>query len=291
MHGLASVLPIAKAKATILRVDGHRFSDVDGKQLDDSEIEDFKQGRDIYLLAPPEKVMSKKISDSQKGLPLATVAEEVLPFEAHELFIASDRRQENIHTIVRSALSVQRQEVEANGIPLAGIAFDDGGAFVFAAQGGESPTENQKAAKFFVLSLLILLPLLVATFGLLSHFEGRRQASLIDELTRLEAQLEAGPILSVNALAKQANMRGATDILSLLTPLADALTEKVVLDQLIISDNELLIDASAQSATQVLANIDASGVFESSEFVTSISRSTTSKLERFRLKASLKAGQ
>jgi hypothetical protein len=291
MHGLASIFPTPKTQVTILSVVGERMHDVNGEPFGAAELKELKSGRNIYLLAPSESVMSKPLDDGRNGLPLTLVAEEVLPFEAAELIIARDHQEDTIFAIEKSELTDQRQMIDASGLALAGIAFRHGVEFVLAEEQPRTAFENQKTVRTLLVALLVIGILFFSTLGLLSRVESQRQAVLADQLNRLQAELNSQPSNSERRLLEKVKIRSAADIVSLLSPLADSLTEKVVVDQLIISGNELLIDAKAPSATQVLANIEASGVFESSEFVTSISRSTSENLERFRLKINVKAEQ
>ena len=99
-QGLTKPLPIAKAERVVLRIDGDNLCDPCGQKLSDLQLKKLRESNSVYLLAPQHKVISKRISSSQKGLPLRLIAEQVMPFDASELVLACDETKENIHAIV-----------------------------------------------------------------------------------------------------------------------------------------------------------------------------------------------
>ena len=291
MSPLESVIGRASSERRVLMVTAESgLIDLAGRKLNESDISGFKSA-DVYLLAPSDKVLSKRITDSQKGLPLAQIAEEVLPFSASELVFASSANQENIYTIVRAEISAQKAAIEAQGLRLVGVAFSDGDEFVYTNQFAQEPAIAKRVSKVWLASALLASLIIVAGVAFLFHLETQKQNQLREELAQLQQQLDASPSNSTGLAATQVEMRDAAEVASTLKSLANSLTESTELDQLILTSDELVLDASSNSATQVQANLDQSAEFGSSEFVTSISRSANDASERFRLKLSLKGGQ
>jgi len=278
----------AKYAPTILSSNGANLVDLRGVVMRESDISKLKNFDGVYLLAPESKVMSRHISDAQRGLPLSRIAEEVLPFDASELFFASDSKEEHLYTIVRSELSSQIDTIEAHGLSILGVAFNNSAEPVFFNFPEEiSLVSRSRSIKLWSSSALLFSLLPIAAIIFLSHLEEKKQSVLNDELAQLRQQLARTPSMIDGSLEAQLEIRDAANIRSTLTSVAQALTESAQLDQLILTIDELVLDASASSASQVQANLDGSGAFESSEFVTSISRNNNDALERFRLKLSL----
>jgi hypothetical protein len=291
MQGLASVFPAPKPQVVILYVEGDSVHSVNEGRLSDNAIDKLKHSSNIYLLAPPESVMSKPLSDRQKGLFLNSIVEDLLPFEANELVVARDNLEEVIYAVVKSEVSRQRKIVAEHGLIITGIAFAHGDEYVYAEESDQSQTKFSKMFRASLAALIVIVISFYSTYGALSHFQRQRQTALIDQLSQLKKRLDVQPLISPEIFSTQFKIRTAADVLSLLSPLAGSLSEKVVIDQLILSDRELLIDAKAPNASQVLAGVEGLDIYGSSEFVTSISKGVNDQLERFRLKIDLRAEQ
>ncbi|MFT6406810.1 MAG: hypothetical protein ACJAQ6_000220 [Arenicella sp.] len=294
-QGLLNPLPKRQALETVLSVVDKLLCDASGRALSQSEIDQIKidqcnRGAEIYLLAPTEKVMSRRISDPQKGLPLSLIAEEVLPFEASELIIALGADEKHIHAIVKSELSTQLTVFAANDVLYSGVAFDLAERLVFAQQSTGPMPISRPVSKAWVTVIMLIVTSLAASMLFVSHSERQKRAVLSQQLKQL--RLQTGGVIvdrrQANSLIAQIQPRGAEQVALTLTSVADALTESAIIDQLILSGNQVVIDASAENAIQVQANLDALGAFESTEFVTSISRSPSQNQERFRLKATIR---
>ena len=286
-QGLLNPLPNARSVKTVLSVLDDVLCDATGQALTASEIDYCKKGADIYLLAPTEQVMSRRISDAQHGLPLSDIAEEVLPFDASELIVTLSVDQEYIYSIVKSELSDQLSVLTSNDLICCGIAFDVVGPFVFAQQRGDSRGSNKRAQITLLATIVLMFSGLVVGSLYVPHSEGQKRQGLSQQLKQLTLET-AGMNLGngqAGSVVAQIELRGAERVALALTSVSGALTEATIVDQLILSGNELLLDASAESATQVQANLEASGAFKSTEFVTTISRSPGQEYERFRLKA------
>ncbi|NNC99235.1 MAG: PilN domain-containing protein, partial [Gammaproteobacteria bacterium] len=81
--------------------------------------------------------------------------------------------------------------------------------------------------------------------------------------------------------------RTANQVMSILQDLQQTMPVGAEFSQIILNDQELVIDGKASSATRVQANIEKSGRFTDSKFVTAISSSNVDRLERFRLTATI----
>ena len=286
-QGLLNPLPKARSVQIVLSVLDNVLCDATGQTLTASEIDFCKKGADIYLLAPTEQVMSRRIPDAQHGLPLSDIAEEVLPFDASELIVTLSVDQTYIYSIVKSGLSDQLSVITSNDLICCGIAFDVLGQFVFAQQRGDSRVSNKRAQITVFATIVLMFSGLVVSYLYVLHSEDQKRQSLSQQLKQLTLET-AGMHLDnsqTGSVIAQIELRGAEHLAFALTSVSGALTEATIVDQLILSGNELLLDASAESATQVQANLETSGAFKSTEFVTTISRSPGQEYERFRLKA------
>ena len=294
-QGLTKPLPIAKAAPVVLRIDGENLCDLSGQKLSDAQLNKFRECKGVYLLAPQHKVISKRISSSQKGLRLRLIAEQVMPFDASELVLACDHPKDNIHAIVKADLAHQLSVIAASGLEIIGVAFTDGEDLLFARdfnagnEGGIDIAASQRRALLAWLgAIVITLSAPIAGFAYMSHYEILRADKLRDQLGQLHADLAVSQRRSISAMPTQTKQRDAANVAASLKSLTNALSEQTRVGYLIFSADQLVIDASAKSATQIQANLDASDAFAASEFVTSISRSASDNAERFRLQISLR---
>jgi hypothetical protein len=300
--------PFAQAQSTlIVRVIGGVVRDSNGLDLNYSsrlkKASLIKSNR-VALLVPPESVLTKAVTDSQKGLPLNAVVAEALPFELDELICCFDHAQEKIICVLKTDLSESRKTLDAGGFDDVATAFTigrgDDKAYIILENNDELESQKSVIAQpwFMALSAVVCSLLIVSSFGFsyLSKSEGARHTQLNASITTLSSQLPDGQFDS--ELLSSMTLRDAESVVSLLKSLASQLSASTVIDQLILSEGELLIDASAASASELLSNMEQSSVFESSGFVSSISRNTAvnstalnseqSRQERFRIKATLK---
>jgi hypothetical protein len=288
-QGLLNPLPRAKVSRVVLLVVDHVLCDSSGKKLSQQSIDQLQGESKLYLLAASKKVMSKGISEAQRGLPLWLVAEEILPFNASELFIAKSDDGDHIHFVVRSDLDLQLRIFEASGLGCSGVAFDIPGRRQFVALDSQALRGTARVPKLRLAGLILVTVGIVAGAGVMSYAAGQKQEALDYQLTQLKQQVSIlqGDGSQTHSIADKIKTRDAKQVVSALKAIAESLPEEAIIDQLILSDNDLVIDASALSATQVQANLDSSQAFQASEFITTISRSTTEDRERFRLKLSI----
>jgi len=302
-QGLLSPLPKVEAIRVVVTLVDHVVCDSAGQALSQRDIEQLVKDTDPYLLLSPESVMSSGISAAQKGLPLPDIAEEVLPFDASELIITSAvsqaDKQEQIHCIVRSELFEPLSVCKASGVICCGVAFDLPEQRLFARLDNQPLARDARISKYWGLALLVLVIGLLACSAYLSYSSSQQNKALSKQISQLSEHVDGGQNgraqnsraqineAATNSIKQNIDTRDAEQIIAALTSIAESLPEAATVDQLILSGNELVIDASALSATQVQANLDSSGAFEASEFISTISRSASDKRERFRLKASI----
>ena len=286
---LAPFSGLHKLPTIVCVIDG-AICDCEGRPLSESEQPALKSSQGVVLLVTPELVMSKRVHEAQKGLPLSSVIAEVLPFESNELISVWGAKQEHIVCALKSDLVVARKIIETQGLHLVGVAFDERATsseseylYVF----DNAQASSSSLHKAWMLVVFLFFALLSASFGYLSKQEHKRNALLSREVSELKIEIEANEANLSNSFSSQIRIRTADKVMQLLTSLTNDLTESTVIDQLILSDEELLIDASAESATRLQSNFEKSDVFMSTEFVSSISRGNDDGNERFRLKASL----
>ena len=304
--GLAA--PFAQAQSTlIVRVIGGVVCDSNGLDLNDSprvKKASLMKSNRVALLVPPESALTKAVTESQKGLPLNAVVAEALPFKLDELICSFDHAQENIICVLKTDLSESQKTLDACGFDDVATAFTTGCGededYLILKNYDQVESLKSVIARpwFLALSAVICLPLIVSSFGFsyLSKSEGARHTQLNASITALSSQLPDGQFDS--ELLSSVTLRDAESVVSLLKSLASQLSASTVIGQLILSEGELLIDASAASASELLSNMEQSSVFESTGFVSSISRNTAinstvlnseqSRQERFRIKATLK---
>jgi hypothetical protein len=292
-QGLLSPLPRAEAPRVVLTVVDNVVCDSVGQALSQSDIDQLGKDADLYLFVAAEKVMSRHIADAQKGLPLSDIAEEVLPFDASELIVALDVAQgddqDQLHCIVRSELVDPLSVCKTSGLVCCGVAFDVSEQRLFARLDDQPLVRAPKIPKYWLLALLLLAIGLFASSMYLSHSESQKSKALTEQLSQLREQVSGGKVNgeATKSIKQLIETRDAEQVIAALTAIAESLPEAAIVDQLILSGNELVIDANAVSATLVQANLDSSGAFEASEFITTISRSASDDRERFRLKANI----
>ncbi len=292
-QGLLSPLPKAEVVRVVLTVVDNVVCDSAGQTLNQGEIDQLGKSADLYLFVAPEKVMSRRIFDAQKGLSLSAIAEEVLPFDASELIVALDVAQgddqDQLHCIVRSELVEPLSICKVSGLVCSGVAFDVSEQRLFARLDDQPLVSEAKIPKYSLLALLLLVIGLLISTAYLSRSESQKSKALASQLSQLREQVHGAQAdgVTTKSIKQLIETRDAEQIIATLTAIAESLPEAAIVDQLILSDNELVIDANAVSATQVQANLDSSGAFEASEFISTISRSASDDRERFRLKASI----
>lgn len=287
-QGLLNPWPVSKATPTVVAVIDERICDLQGQSICDAELALLLETQGVYVMAPKELIMSKRLSETHAGLPLNIVAEDVLPFDATELIFVVDDNEANIHSILKSDLLSSQALIKERGGQLAGVAFRDGEQLLFTKPDVVDSASGQAVSVFLLIVSVLLIALVVATLGYLSHAEERRQRTLNTELANVLTLMNTDDLSLRQSALPSINVRGADDVSSLFKSLANTLTTSTRISQLILSDNELLIDASADSATQLQTNLDASGKYASTEFISSISRNSTDDRERFRIRAVLK---
>jgi len=290
MYPLAGLINHATSKPIVLSIVDGALADHTGATLNNTQISRMT-GCSVYLLAPNEQVMSKRVPDASKDLSLSQLVEQILPFNADELVVTSDPKNDTIYAILSADISDQQSEIEAKGINVIGLAFASANEYLYSDQFKSRNTGsnlNSHSGRLGWLAALLAISVPIAGMMFLSHTETEKHRELKDKLAQLELGLQSIESTSINFPPEKLTIRDSSQVKSNLQSLASALTASTRLDQLILSTEELVLDASATSATKVHANLDKSDAFGSSEFVSSISPSTDNTVERFRIKARLK---
>ena len=149
----------------------------------------------------------------------------------------------------------------------------------------------RKGLRFLHGLILVGVATLVVAASFASRIESQRHERLGLEFDQVQTKLTLAQSQMQNSFEESIEIRDANHALLILNAIANSLTESTVLDQLILLEGEVIVDAAAQSATKVQSKLDDSEVFLSSEFVRSISRSADGGAERFRLKAEIESGE
>ena len=293
---ISGLVSSSNSRSTVLSLIDDQIADLSGNIVNSDQLSRYKGDREIYALAPQDKVIVKRISESQASLPIAQVVGEVLPFDISELaFSISDC---TLYAVTMPDMLGSLQRMYEQGLSIKGVAFNrvDSAEMVFSDEFDKNPyiqkqtssLINQRAWSALVV-IVAILP--IVSFHYLSNSEARNQLTLKQELSQLQSKVVEDQSIPVELLADNAIEDSASHVIQTLESVADSMTKSSDITQLILTRDELIMDASADSATQFRANLDNSGAFESSDFVTSISSSVDGEIERFRLTLSLKGSK
>lgn len=294
------------------------FYDQSGQLLDGARLSGLADNSEVCLLVPSELTMSRALNQQHKGLSPANIAEQILPFSAAELIYVLDDDEQKVHVAVAAEMHVAHQALLAHGVKLSGLAFlaeDNSGqerlcvtqelsSFLVDQASNEHNDQAENKLKpiqiraFFLALTPLIICLIVSAVSSYWLSEQKQELSrlnaayseLVGDQTRNQAQLFL-PIedLSSRLSLRQAEGLSAERLREDLRSMARNISESAELSQLIISPAEIILDASAKSASELQAQLDESKVFESTEFVSSISQSKDGESERFRLKLQRKS--
>ena len=275
----------------------------DHKQL--NEI--IEQGA-VYLLAPSDKVLKLAIPKSAEGAQgkehvdqgkLPKTLASSLPFEEDELYFTIDQQNNEIFAIPRIDVEPAIQKLAAHQHKPSGIAFSSPSGFHTVDLGSRQPSvfSGNKKKPVKLSGIFALLGTLVLVAGLASLFawnaQTQKQAELQSQIDRLSSQTvntyKSGQI-ELSGLEKNiATLQQPypIDASRILSSIAQTLPIDARVNQLILNEQELVIDGEAVSATSVQTLLEPLPIFGNSEFISAISRSGESQMERFRLKLTL----
>ncbi len=289
------------------------FYDQSGQLLDGASLSGLTHSTETCLLVPDDLVMSRTISEQHKGLSLATIAEQLLPFSAAELVYVLDDDGQTIHVAVAEEMRVAHQALLSHGVSLDSLAFlarDKSGEErlcvtneVSSLLGDQAHNERigqaeNKLKSTQIRALVIALtPLIFCLMvSALSHYWLSEQKQALSNLETAYSGLvgdqtsnNAQSFLTIDDLSSRVSLRQAEGLSADklhedLTSMARNISESTELSQLIVSPAEIILDASASSGSELQAQLDESKLFESTEFVSSISQNNNGESERFRLK-------
>ena len=297
-HGLKSPWLALVAKPEVIRVTskGIEYRSAINANKDIKLSRQHKSGK-AYLLAPIDKVISVAIPANLKTAALADIAESLLPFDSHELHIAADRQRSRLYTIaIKHSEALISQLTSAGKIPL-GVAFEHGQNLVYSDIDPRliSAAKTSKPGKLSLsLVSIIVLTCGIITFAWLS--ESARHKGLLVELQNLQKPLAGSPAKDAFVTEEYDKLLSELNSLKdwpisrsvqILQELVQRLPAEANVTQLILQDDEVVLDGSALSATEIVSSLDQSNFFTSSEFITAISSNGADKTERFRVKTSI----
>lgn len=280
-----------RTEPIVLRMENGQLLDQRDQIINDYDSQAKKTG--VYLLASRELVLSKRINDLQIGLPLEQIVKEILPFDTQELIFTADQQQSHIYAVLKSDLGPESNLAKDHGFRIIGTAFElEGRQMLFKHADSEEPEEQKNGflksqSAIYAGLVLILVAALSYTGQYAVQSHGEQQTKLKQELQTLKTKTKALESRLSTSFSAELEIRNALHVSSQLNSLATSLTDSTQLRQIILSRDDLIIDAQADSATQLLSRVDAKDEFASSEFVSSISRNTNDQQERFRLKIQL----
>ncbi len=270
----------------------------------------------IYLLVPPEYVMATPVGVEQRLLHTHDIAAELLPFEPNELVAGMNAARDHLYSVLHT--DVQRAVSEARLLltehasvqsewALRGVAFATPTGWVTSDTTLPADPSNQEhpqpssfarapimkiAQRKVTYCALGLVSVWVAAL-LVQQSALHEQQRLHEQLTQLTTQTpvpEAHPFAPVLTYARA---RSAQDTLRVLDSLAMSLRADDVLSQLILTNENMVLDASANDASGLQLALREVAVFNNVEFVAGITAQAASTVrvanpqERFRLKVGL----
>lgn len=278
---------------TVVRVSNGQIYNGKAESLSIVDGDTHKSSQAVYLNVAAELLMLKQISEAQRSMIVESVIRDIFPFDPEEVIAVWNADKTQMFAILKTDVAADIELLESKGLYVNGIAFDDdsnpeSSGFLFADINANKLDRVPSISKVWPVSILLLAASLCVLFMFLSRGEVSRQLSLARDISAHQNQaLKKANEWSPEIVSLLKNQRNADDVSSLLKALTSHLTQSTVIEQLIVSDDELLIDASAMSATQLQTNLENSGAFSTVEFVSSISSNKTNDSERFRIKASL----
>lgn len=279
-------------------------------KLNDSvSLDTLRQQKDIYAIAPQDKVLNLAISSDIRSGDLSKLDDlnetfgSSLPFNKEELHYVIDQQEMQLFAIPRTDVETTLENLNDLGIVLKGIAFEGSNSFQTLSLETQTLTGLNGAAQTVptmlkAISLLALLLLLLAlASSILWRAQSQEQSALKAQILAIENEnisrglimIDQPQITELKQSVAQISATSRLDVRRILRALVDALPTDVKINQLILNDSELVIDGEAISATAVQTVLEPLTVFSSSDFISSISSNTDNQLERFRLRLILQA--
>ena len=237
-----------------------------------------------YLAVPSHAVISTSIPVLKRGLSPAEVVSSLLPFSPNEVLASIDRKSNKLYAVVRADLKQSITSLRENNISVAGVAFSGEVDFSFVDfEAASNSSSSRLPVSWYALLALPLLAVVLAV-SYWWHTESALQSRLKVVLndSQSESLLTAGDgfpsLLGITSSASVSQNH------LLLQSLVNALSDGAVVDQIIMNETEFLMDMQAPSGSLVKTEIDATGLFLSSQFVSAITTDLSQNIERFRLK-------
>jgi hypothetical protein len=294
VKGILLPLPRSRPKRLVLNLSGakikFRVKPADPpKLLSERERLQFLKPRDNngYLAVPSHAVISTSIPLLKRGLSAAEVVSSLLPFSANEVLASIDRKSNKLYAVVRADIKQSIASLRENDVSIAGVAFS--GEVDFNFVDFEAPS-NSPSSRLPV-SWYTLLALPLAAFVLAVCYWWHAESTLQSRLKEVLNDSQPESLLTADdgfpALLSITSSASVSKHHLLLQSLVNALSDGAVVDQIIVNETEVLMDMQAPSGSLVKTEIDAAGLFLSSQFVSAITTDSSQNRERFRLKLML----
>ncbi|MFT7528307.1 MAG: hypothetical protein ACI9LY_003468 [Arenicella sp.] len=291
VKGILLPLPKSRPKRLVLDLSGakieFRVRPADPpKLLSERERLQLLKSRDNngYLAVPSHAVISTSIPVLKRGLSPAEVVSSLLPFSANEVLGSIDRKSNKLHAVVRADIKQRIASLRENNISVAGVAFSGEVDFIFVDF--EAPLNSSSSRLPVSWYALLALPLVafVLAVSYWWHAESTLQSRLKDVLNDSQSESLLTADDGFPSLLSIASSASVSQNHLLLQSLVNSLSDGAVVDQIIVNESELLMDMQAPSGSLVKTEIDATGLFLSSQFVSAITTDLSQNSERFRLK-------
>lgn len=249
----------------------------------------------ILVLADAEEVIQMPIANDLRDLPDKEIVSKMLPFGDDELYYSIDHEAQLCFALPRKSVAFAAESLITAGHRFAGIGFLDQQAKLHVASVDSNELERLSDRNIAFKSIWASIGIGVLFVAGFVFYElttqGSRQAEFQSQLVEAEQIMPISlPIETMTELADALNkvsVRDGKSAMLLLSEVLKALSNDVEIQQLGVTNNELVIDATAQNAIKLKAALSQSPMFSDVEFVSSISSNGNTGVERFRLRAEL----
>lgn len=276
---------------------GDKLHDDMGRALEGHNLKKVRAG--VFLQVSPELVMSKRIEPTHKERSVSDIVAELLPFEPDEVLATCDDSNSMIFSVLKSDLADDIDVLTGKGYSVLGVAFNVPTVNTNPSINGlksyvffQNSVQAKKNSNALILLgiLALILALCSAVFAGLSQREHSHQLQVRAATTTSKEQLKGlasndAYIFPKELLDFKNGQNNAEYTLKILRGLRDSLNTSTKVDQIILNAGELIIDAQDIDANAMQRSMDQQEMFLSTDFVSSISRSGSDALERFRIKA------
>ena len=291
------------------------------KSLEAHRLEKLARGasaESVYLYVQSDKVIVTKIDQAQRNLHALDIALESLPFARDEIFATQNDTQDKLYCVLKKDVDQLMKGIGAwrdengNGLSahFSGISFLGDRTWLYIdthlpENSAAGVAYKRPAGRGWLFGLGVTLVVFMTVVLIATQYAQNQRVEIQAQLRLLEPQPSEEPRPSqepqffsasnspssstlsnvdVYEALERSSSRSAERTLKVLNALLASLGPDVEVSQLILSSDELVIDASAESATRLQLALSNSAEFSGLEFVAGISTDAASNKERFRLK-------